>query len=390
MKMYNDSSSTEIYGLSNRFRSATGRSEDKLETRAMVADRPPPFSFVVAFVSHPATALEEVLVNDKEDTFAESAVLGELLLMAINNSKIQFPGQQILTQWLLRNLETFIQRHSQQFNRKVYAIYNLLIDRSDHGTILMNDEANRLLREYILANQTGFFQEWLIQPGVIGNFDAGVYRLDPLIPQYLGYKKFEELLYFQPQAPAITKLQSFFIKFKAEKFTQCSHDPKIIEIFSDERTEFDHSPTYPSFLPEKSAISINKLPVSDAYPVFKYSQWITRNGQLALEEAVNGGEYYFTKSFAHSTFEKQLKAKIHCLVDDGLSFIINNNRWEFQFGGWHELHTLEIGEFLVPGENEIIFIVENVSMDAVKIASRPENNPYEFIYYIQIFEESRK
>lgn len=337
-----------------------------------------------------ATALEEVLVNDKEDSFAESAVLGELLLLAINNQKIEFPGHQILTQWLLRNLATFIQRHSQQFNRKVYAIYNLLIDRSDHGAIIMNDEANQLLREYILANQTGFFQEWLIQPSVIANFDAGVYRLEPLIPQYLGYERFEELLYFQPESPVITKLQSFFIKFKAEKFTQCPYDPKIIEIFSDERTNFDHSPTYPGFFPAKSAISINKLAASGAYPELKYAQWITRNGQLTLEEAINGGAYYFIRTFTLPIFEKSIKAKIHCLVDDGLSFIINKKRWESQFGGWHELHTLEIGEDLVPGENKIVFIVENVSMDAGKIANRPENNPYEFIYTIQIWEESRK
>lgn len=175
--------------------------------------------------------------------------------------------------------------------------------------------------------------------------------------------------------------------FKKENYTECTYHPKITVIFSDEHTRFDHSPTYPTFPSEGSATTVDKMAESDKFPELNYSQWITRKGKLTLKEAINGGEYHFIRTFTLPLSEKPFKAKIYCLVDDEISFTINHKAWESQFNGWHELHTLEIGNLLLPGENEIIFVVKNVSMSAQVIADRPENNPYEFIYAIQIWED---
>jgi len=335
-------------------------------------------------------ALEDTLANDRQDAFAETAVLSGLLLKAINDPKTLFPNQKILISWLLRNFRAFIHRHSETFNPNVYTFYYPLIDRSVQGIFLMNEEANQMLREYILTHQTGYFQDWLVRPTIIGNFDTNTYKLEPFISQYLGYEKFEELLYSQPPSPATTKLQGFFTKFKAENFVECVYDGKIIEVFSDTHTEFVNSPTYPSFPKQKSGISSGKLHESAKYEELKYAQWVTRIAPITLQEAIDGGSYHFSRKFTLPNFEKHIKAKIHCLVDDDLSFIINEKRIKPTLNGWAQLHTLDIGEHLQSGENEIIFVVRNVDIDAKLIGNVPERNPYEFIYSIQIWAEESK
>jgi hypothetical protein len=334
-----------------------------------------------------SAALKEVLVNDQEDALAESGVLGDLLQMAIKDSKSGFPDQKVLTTWLLQNLQNFIQRHPSQFDPNVFDIYIELIVHSEQGNSVMNSSANQLLKAYILANPTGYFQEWLIRPKLSSsNQRPTIFVLEPFIDQYLGYDEFERLLYLQEPSPAVTKLQGFLTKFKAENYTECSYDPKVIELFSDQRTEFTTSPTYPFFPREKSIISTRKLHESAKYAELKYAQWVTRNEPITLQEALNGGVYHFNRTFTLPAFQNKITAQIFFLVDDYLSLEINRRSVGSRFNGWDKLHALEIGGFLSEGENEIGFIIENVSMAAKHVDGKPENNPYEFVYHIKISE----
>jgi len=331
--------------------------------------------------------VKSLMVKDTHDALAESKVLGQFLDFENHNSEawLSLFDKQDLIDWLLANLHSFIDRHGDHFDYNVYEIYYAIIAEINNNLIIMSNEANELLKKYIISNQKTYFTKWLIRKKYSGNIHQDIFVLEPFIEQYLGWGLFEELLFGQTNSTEATYLQSFYRNYKSNNFTEGKIEEGLINIHSDKYTFFVKSPDYPELIPGHSIETDRKKAYSLKFEIFKYSSWITQRIRLSIKEAVDGGLYIFRREFTLVMPKEGFKsATLFCLVDDSLELNINGKVIERTVIGFEELHSFNIIEYLIDGPNEVVFYVGNVRMTDELIKEDPDNNPFDFIYTIEI------
>jgi hypothetical protein len=336
--------------------------------------------------------LKRMLTGTEWDAVAESFVIGEFLdvYMYEGTQAAGILTKQQGTEWLLGNLADFIGRHGRDFSVKVFDIYYKVIDKIDNSRVIINRQANEYLGAYCQANADSYFGRWLIRPKFLGNINSPTSVLEPFIPQYLTYEKFEELLYAMAPNVDRTKIQGFYVKFKHENFEEAEYDANVVEVFSDRRTLFTGSVDYRG-LPRNAAVEV---PGKSEYPekldLLKYSKWISQSRTITMQEAVQGGRYNFERDFFLDNVANLKSAKLVYLVDDYLRISINGGDFVEVPGGFANLNVIDIKSHLRSGPNKIIFEVKNVSMDEGKLEGNPSNNPFELVYYLRIAFEGEK
>lgn len=169
----------------------------------------------------------------------------------------------------------------------------------------------------------------------------------------------------------------------------------ILTVVSDHTTIFLNSPTYQEI---STNVPVHVYNNSDHYwnssPFFfelQESFWVAHTELIEDIEAIEGGYYFFQKTFDIPSQPKGiLSAIIYFIIDDHCVIKINNVSTR-KYSGFNDLHSLDITDSLKSGNNILTFEVQNNNNLGLR---NPNNNrdsgekgkinPYGLRYKIKI------
>lgn len=120
--------------------------------------------------------------------------------------------------------------------------------------------------------------------------------------------------------------------------------------------------------------------------------WIAHNQMITDEEAIEGGDYLFEKSFKLDiNTDNILEAKLYLTVDNHCLVSINKTDVG-HFTGYNNLSIVDIKKYLSKGINKINFKVNNDRIPALNTPKwnqakghKGSINPYGIKYNLRIF-----
>ncbi|HLO61102.1 MAG TPA: hypothetical protein VK179_20295 [Bacteroidales bacterium] len=167
---------------------------------------------------------------------------------------------------------------------------------------------------------------------------------------------------------------------------------KVIDIVSDETTQFIGSPSYR--LEAKSSFAFSDNGYWKGYvtfPELSSSKWICHTKLITDEEATKGGSYSFEKEFHIDYNIELIEEALFSLVVDDLCLVALNCNIIGNFAGYLKLNQVNIKNFIKKGSNKLRFDITNntgLVLDSDQynnyINRKGELNPYGIKYILRI------
>jgi hypothetical protein len=141
-----------------------------------------------------------------------------------------------------------------------------------------------------------------------------------------------------------------------------------INIVSDEETMFEYSDKFRNIATNTNAVVAFGSNIwsfsNNHYNELKNSKWIAHDKYVTVEEAHLGGDYHFKRIFNNPVDIKKIKsADLFFVVDDYCTLIVNNSKICSKVEGNLKLHKYDILKYLKKGDNDLRFVIDNVSFD---------------------------
>jgi hypothetical protein len=285
-----------------------------------------------------------------------------------------------------------------------FNLFYLNWDKIDPSTsnFSLTKGALNLMNQKITSNLENklFYAKYLIRPWGGLSFDnKEKYVLEPLVKDiFKGPNEFENLLSTLPEDIEILEIKAFYRRCKQNNYKATPFIRNFIEIESDSKTNFIRSQKYPhlsknsavEFLNPKESIKISAEEEESLYSTYKWIAHV-KPEELTDEEATNGGDYIFSRTFEIPNDYSIENAELFVAYDDTCEVFLNNNMVITQVGDLAKETFFQKAniptEYFQPGENNLKMNVMNYNSEQIGHGGKPltnKENIYGIAYSLRI------